>query len=58
MKLNTLAEKKAYYEQVKLANFRESSRLEGITLPAISTTLPNNPKAIKLAKQAIINRYK
>jgi len=30
MKINTLAEKKAYFEQVKLANFRESSRLEGL----------------------------
>lgn len=56
MKLKTLAEKKAYFDQVKLANFRESSRLEGITLPTTSATSLNTPKAIEQARQAVIKR--
>lgn len=58
MKINTLAEKKAYFEQVKLANFRESCRLGGITVSTTLTTLPNNSEVIKQTRQAIINRYK
>lgn len=58
MKLTTLAEKKAYFERVKLANFRESSRLEGLTLPADQSFLPRTQQAIEQAKQAIIHRYK
>lgn len=41
-----------------MANFRESSRLEGITIPETLTTPLENPKEIEQARPAIINRYK
>lgn len=54
--MKTFEQKKAYFERVKLANFRESLRLEGL-LPSTLTTIPKNKEELELARQAILDRY-
>lgn len=54
--IKTFKEKKAYFDPIKLANFRESSRLEGL-LPSTLTIIPKDKEEIELAREAILNRY-
>lgn len=54
--IKTFKEKKAYFDRIKLANFRESSRLEGLFSSTL-TIIPKDKEEIELARQAILNRY-
>lgn len=53
-----ISRKKAYFEHVKLANFRKSSRFEGLTFSTDQSPVPSTPQAIEQAGQTIINCYK
>ena len=48
-------DKPAYYDSVKMSNYKESSRLEGI--PIHITASAGGKKSISQAKRALINKY-
>lgn len=54
----TFEEKVAYYNKVKLANFRASARLEGINVPESTENLTLLSKEeIQQRRQKILDRY-
>lgn len=51
----SFAKKAAYYDSVKMGNYIESARLEGITIPPDPTLTA--PDAIQKRKQELIEKY-
>lgn len=53
--MTSLAEKKQYFNRVKLENYRESMRLEG--LDSSNQTLPTSKNERAKLKQSLMNKY-
>ncbi len=53
--MTTYNEKKHYFDSVKLKNYRESMRLEGINI--VMNSLPETPKEQKNLKDKLIRKY-
>lgn len=53
--MTSLAEKKQYFDRVKLDNYRQSMRLEGLN--SSNQTLPVSKNERAKLKQNLINKY-
>ncbi|CNI36751.1 Uncharacterised protein [Yersinia rohdei] len=53
--MTSLAEKKQYFDRVKLDNYRQSMRLEGLN--STNQTLPTSKNERAKLKQSLINKY-
>lgn len=53
--MTSLAEKKQYFDRVKLENYRQSMRLEGLN--STNQTLPPSKNERAKLKQNMINKY-
>ncbi|CRY54198.1 MULTISPECIES: YhfG family protein [Yersinia] len=53
--MTSLAEKKQYFNRVKLENYRESMRLEGLS--SSNQTLPMSKNERAKLKQSLVNKY-
>lgn len=54
-KTSTFATKAAFYESVKMSNYKESSRLEGISVDPFNAL--TSKKIISSAKRALVEKY-
>ncbi|WP_350305436.1 YhfG family protein [Photorhabdus viridis] len=53
--MTTYSEKKYYFDSVKLKNYRDSMRLEGMNI--VMNSLPETPKEQKNLKDKLIRKY-
>ncbi|CND78310.1 MULTISPECIES: YhfG family protein [Yersinia] len=53
--MTSLAEKKQYFDRVKLENYRQSMRLEGLN--STNQTLPTSKNERAKLKQSLMNKY-
>lgn len=53
--MTSLAEKKQYFDRVKLENYRQSMRLEGLN--STNQTLPASKNERAKLKQSLMNKY-
>ncbi|ELI8043443.1 TPA: hypothetical protein PXJ37_000979 [Yersinia enterocolitica] len=53
--MTSLAEKKQYFDRVKLENYRQSMRLEGLN--STNQTLPTSKKERAKLKQSLMSKY-
>ncbi|WP_261373060.1 YhfG family protein [Yersinia bercovieri] len=53
--MTSLAEKKQYFDRVKLENYRQSMRLEGLS--SSNQTLPTSKNERAKLKQSLMNKY-
>ncbi|WP_261374138.1 YhfG family protein [Yersinia bercovieri] len=53
--MTSLAEKKQYFDRVKLENYRQSMRLEGLN--STNQTLPTSKNERAKLKQSLMSKY-